>query len=52
MAISAMLMFHITHDPAMQILSYIMVFAVTAVISIVIYHTLVNIKKHDICIQE
>jgi len=52
MAISAMLMFHLTKDPTMMYLSYVMVAVVTVVISIVIYHTIVNMTKHEICIQE
>ena len=52
MAISAMLMYHITKDPTIMYLSYIMVGVVTVVISIVIYHTIININKHEICIQE
>jgi tellurite resistance protein len=52
MAISSMLMYHLTKDPFVMIFSYVMVAAVTIVISIVIYFTIANMFKHEICIQE
>jgi tellurite resistance protein len=52
MAISSMLMYKQTHDSMLLALSYIMVAAVTAIISIVIYQTLIHMRKEEICIQE
>ncbi|MEA3498263.1 MAG: SLAC1 anion channel family protein [Campylobacterota bacterium] len=52
MAIASMLMYVKTQDPIMLALSYSMVIAVTLVIAIVIYQTIIHMKKHDICIQE
>ncbi len=52
MAISSMLMYVKTKDSIMLTLSYVMVGAVTVVIAVVIYQTIIHMKKHDICIQE
>jgi tellurite resistance protein len=52
MAISSMLMYIKTNEPILLILSYIMVAVTTIVVLIVIYQTIIHIKKHDICIQE
>lgn len=52
MAISAMLMYHKTNDPMLMLLSYIMVAVVTIIISVVIYQTIVHMRKEEICIQE
>jgi tellurite resistance protein len=52
MAIASMLMYTKTQDPIILALSYIMVGIVTVVIGIVLYQTVIHIKKHDICIQE
>ena len=52
MAISAMLMYHQTQDIALRVLSYTMIVATTVIISIVIYQTLLHVKKGDICVQE
>ena len=52
MAISSMLMYTKTKDPMALGLSYVMVSAVTVVIAIVIYQTIVHALKEDICIQE
>lgn len=52
MAISSMLMFHHTKDIGLFILSYVMIVAVTLIVAIVAYNTLININKKEICIQE
>ncbi|MEA2050497.1 MAG: SLAC1 anion channel family protein [Campylobacterota bacterium] len=52
MAIASMLMYVKTNDSVLLLLSYSMVTIVTIVIAIVIYQTIVHMKKHDICIQE
>lgn len=52
MAISSMLMYHKTNDSMLLALSYIMIAAVTIIISVVIYQTLLHINKKEICIQE
>ncbi|MEA3553322.1 MAG: SLAC1 anion channel family protein [Campylobacterota bacterium] len=52
MAIASMLMYIKTKDPIVLGLSYVMVAAVTMVIAIVIYQTIIHMLKHDICIQE
>ena len=52
MAISAMLMYHQSQDISLWVLSYTMIVATTVIISIVIYQTLLHIKKGDICVQE
>ena len=52
MAISAMLMYHHTHDVALQLLSYVMIAVTTVIIAIVIYQTLLHMQKGEICIQE
>jgi len=52
MAISAMVMYHHTHDVALQLLSYVMIAVTTVIIAIVIYQTLLHMQKGEICIQE
>jgi len=52
MAISAMLMFHVTKDIGLLYLSYVMIAAVTVVVLIVLYKTIVNINEKEICIKE
>ncbi|MDD5373232.1 MAG: SLAC1 anion channel family protein [Sulfurimonas sp.] len=52
MAISAMLMYNRSKEISLLIFSYIMVSAVTVIVSIVTYQTIVHIRKKEICIQE
>lgn len=52
MAISSMLMFHITKNPLLGIFSYIMIFALTLIILTVLYQTIIHINKKEICIEE
>ena len=52
MAIASMLMYLKTQDPIVLALSYVMIATVTVVIIIVIYQTIIHMKKHDICIKE
>lgn len=52
MAIAAMLMYHKTGDFLVLTLSYSMIVVTTVVIAIVIYQTLIHMKKAEICIQE
>lgn len=52
MAIGTMLMYHENECLFLFILSHIMVAAVTIIISIVSYQTVVHMKKGEICIQE
>lgn len=52
MAISAMLMHHHSHELWHLIVSYLMVCITTLVILIVIYQTILHVKKGEICIQE
>ncbi len=52
MAIAAMLMYHKTNDSILLALSYVMVAVVTIIISIVIYQTIIHMRKEEICIQE
>ena len=52
MAIASMLMYVKTHDPIVMVLAYVMVAVVTGVIGVVIYQTIIHMKKHNICIQE
>jgi tellurite resistance protein len=52
MAISAMLMYHEDGSLFLLLLSYIMVAAVTIIVSIVGYQTIIHIRKKEICIQE
>jgi len=52
MAIASMLMYHKTGDFALHMLSYIMLAVTTTVIAIVIYQTIVHIKRGEICVQE
>lgn len=52
MAISAMLMHHETKDSMLLALSYVMICVTSVVIAVVMYQTIVHIKKGEICIQE
>lgn len=52
MAISTMLMYHENDCLFLFILSHLMVAAVTIIILIVSYQTIIHIKKGEICIQE
>ncbi len=52
MSIASMIMQFKTKDMLLMYLSYSMIFVTTAVISVVIYQTLVHIKRGEICIQE
>lgn len=52
MSIASMLMYHHTHELTLLLLSYGMIGVTTIIISIVIYQTLVHMKKGEICIQE
>ena len=52
MALSSMLMYKQTNEYILLIFSYIMVAAVTIISSIVMYQTVLHIKKEEICIQE
>ncbi len=52
MAISTMLMYAQTEEMTFLLLSYVMIVGITVVIAIVIYQTIIHIKKHEICIQE
>jgi len=52
MSIAAMLMHHKTGDFLLLLLSYTMIFITTVVIAIVVYQTIIHMKKAEICIQE
>ena len=52
MSISSMIMYAETNDALLLVLSYVMVAVTTVVISIVIYQTLVHMRKGEICVQE
>lgn len=52
MAISSMLMYKQTNDPFMMVLSYTMIAAVTLIIAVVLYQTVIHMRKKEICIQE
>ncbi|MCK9455316.1 MAG: SLAC1 anion channel family protein [Sulfurimonas sp.] len=52
MAISAMLMYSQKNSITMLLFSYFMVTVVTIILFIVIYQTLLHIKKEEICIKE
>jgi tellurite resistance protein len=52
MAISVMLMYHEDGSLFLLLLSYIMIAAVTIIVSIVGYQTIIHIGKKEICIQE
>ena len=52
MAISAMLMFHYSHEMGYLWMAYGMIGVTTIVILIVIYQTLLHIKKGEICVQD
>lgn len=52
MSISAMLMYHETHERLLLVLSYGMVCITTVVMAIVLYHTLFHMRRGEICVQE
>lgn len=52
MAISSMLMYHMTNDPVLLILSYVMILVTTLIISVVMYQTIKHMTIKEICIQE
>lgn len=52
MTISSMLMFHHTHDIFLFILSYVLITAVTLIVVIVAYNTILNIKEKEICTED
>ena len=52
MAISAMLMYHHSHEAWHLALSYLMVSVTTVIILVVIYQTLLHMQKGEICVQE
>ncbi len=52
MAISSMLMYNQKESLSLLLFSYLMIAVVTVVVSIVIYQTLLHIKKEEICIKE
>ena len=52
MAISSMLMYTQQKHLSLLLFSYLMIAVVTIVVSIVIYQTLLHIKKEEICIKE
>jgi len=52
MTMASMLMYNQTGDFALLILSYTMIAVTTAIVFIVIYQTILHVKKGEICIQE
>ncbi len=52
MAISTMLMYHVTNDFALLLLSYVMIAVTTVIIAIVVYQTIIHMTKNEVCIQE
>ena len=52
MGIASMLMYHQTGDLLLLILSYTMVFVTSVVILIVLYQTVLHVRREEICIQE
>jgi len=52
MAISTMLMYHVTKDFSLLILSYVMIAVTTIIIAIVLYQTIIHMTKNEVCIQE
>ncbi|MDQ1264136.1 MAG: tellurite resistance protein [Campylobacterota bacterium] len=52
MAISTMIMYHETKSFSLLIFSYVMIAAVTIIVFIVGYQTIIHIRKKEICIQE
>ncbi len=52
MGIAAMLMYHQTGDLLLLILSYTMIFVTSVVILIVLYQTVLHVRREEICIQE
>ena len=52
MAIASMLMHHKTGDIAILWLAYTMIVVTTLVIAIVIYQTIIHMKRGEICVQE
>jgi len=52
MGIASMLMYHKTGDFLLLLLSYTMIAVTTIVMLIVVYQTMIHVKKEEICIQE
>lgn len=52
MAISSMLMYKQSNNLFLLIFSYVMIAAVTIIVAIVVYQTILHVKKEEICIQE
>lgn len=52
MAISSMLMYKQSNNFSLLIFSYVMIAAVTIIVAIVVYQTILHIKKEEICIKE
>ena len=52
MAISSMLMYHLTKDNTLYILSLIMIAVTTVMTAVVLVKTIQHMRKHEICIQE
>ena len=52
MSMSAMMMYHQTHDSALALLSYTMVSLTTMIVGVVFYQTVVHMAKGEICVQE
>lgn len=52
MNIGTMLMYHKTNDQILYFASYIMLVATSSIIAIVLYQTIKNMKKRNVCVQE
>ncbi|MGB3750862.1 MAG: SLAC1 anion channel family protein [Arcobacteraceae bacterium] len=52
MAISTMLMYHISENSILLVASYLMIAVTTIIVGVVLYHTLKNINNRLICIKE
>ena len=52
MSIATLVMYSKTQDTMLMYLSHIMVFVTTVVIAIVIYQTIKNMFKHEVCVNE
>lgn len=52
MSIASMLMHHHSGGTFLLLFSYLMIVATTVIISIVIYQTLLHVKRGEICVQE
>ncbi|PIF04160.1 MAG: C4-dicarboxylate ABC transporter [Arcobacter sp.] len=52
MNISTMLMYHKTDDKILYFGSYLMLFATTFIILVVLYQTIKNMRQKNICVQE